>query len=112
MKSLYDILEVRRGATCEEIKASYRRLAMKWHPDRSSEAGNEERFKEVSSAYDVLSDEAKRRAYDETAQSRYPDERAAAAMSRGAEPRTREQVIQGFMKSLFARSYRSRLPPC
>lgn len=65
-KDYYDALGVSRNATVEEIKKAYRRLAMKHHPDRNtSDANAEERFKEVQEAYDVLSDERKRAAYDQ-----------------------------------------------
>jgi curved DNA-binding protein CbpA len=66
MKDLYEVLELKRDASPEEIKASYRRLAMKWHPDRNAGSHEaEERFKLISEAYAVLSDETKRRQYDE-----------------------------------------------
>jgi curved DNA-binding protein CbpA len=65
MRDYYGDLALERGATGEEIKASYRRLAMKWHPDRNAgSAQAEEKFKRISEAYSVLSDEASRRAYD------------------------------------------------
>jgi len=65
MNDLYGVLELSRGATADEIKANYRRLAMKWHPDRNSGSREaEERFKLISEAYAVLSDESKRRDYD------------------------------------------------
>ena len=65
-KDYYDALGVSRNATVEEIKKAYRRLAMKHHPDRNtSDANAEERFKEIQEAYDVLSDERKRAAYDQ-----------------------------------------------
>ncbi len=60
----YDTLGIASTATAEEIKAAYRRLARKYHPDRNKEADAEARFKEVGQAYDTLSDEQKRRAYD------------------------------------------------
>lgn len=63
-KDLYDILEVSRTATQEEIKKSYRRLAKKYHPDIYKGDDAEERFKEINAAYEVLSDEQKRAAYD------------------------------------------------
>jgi len=65
MEDYYSILELPQGAGPDEIKSSYRRLAMKWHPDRnpgSKEA--EERFKKIAEAYSVLADEDKRRNYD------------------------------------------------
>jgi curved DNA-binding protein CbpA len=67
MNDYYATLELARGATDGEIKANYRRLAMKWHPDRNGgSAQAEETFKRVSEAYSVLSEAASRRAYDES----------------------------------------------
>ncbi len=61
----YETLEVAKGATIEEIKKSYRRLAMKYHPDRNQgNAEAETKFKEINEAYEVLKDEQKRAAYD------------------------------------------------
>ena len=64
---LYDILEVDRNATSGEIKKAYRKLALKYHPDKVSEEEREEseiKFKEISFAYEVLIDETKREEYD------------------------------------------------
>lgn len=63
-KDYYQILGVARGASDEEIKKAYRRLARKYHPDVSKEADAKERFQEVSEAYDTLRDKEKRAAYD------------------------------------------------
>ena len=61
----YEILEVERTATDSEIKTAYRKLAMKWHPDRNpNNPEAEEKFKQCSEAYGVLSDTDKRAAYD------------------------------------------------
>lgn len=62
MRDPYQILGVSKSAAADDIKKAYRRLAKELHPDNA--AGNEERFKEVSSAYAILSDPAKRGKYD------------------------------------------------
>ena len=64
-RDYYEILEVTRTANGEEIKRSYRKLAVKFHPDKNpGDHGAEEKFKELGEAYDVLSDAEKRAAYD------------------------------------------------
>lgn len=65
MTDYYDVLEVSKGASSEEIKKAYRKQAIKYHPDKNQ--GNpeaESRFKEISEAYEVLSDKQKREIYD------------------------------------------------
>lgn len=64
-KDYYDTLGVEPGAGDSEIKTAYRRLARKYHPDVSKEAGAEERFKAVNEAYEALRDPQKRAAYDQ-----------------------------------------------
>jgi curved DNA-binding protein len=61
----YAALGVERGASAEEIKKAYRRLAQKYHPDVSKEPGAEARFKEIGEAWQTLKDPEKRAAYDE-----------------------------------------------
>ena len=63
-RDYYDVLGVSRDASEAAIKKAYRKLAMKYHPDRNKEAGAEEKFKEISEAYGVLSDDEKKRQYD------------------------------------------------
>jgi len=64
MTDYYKLLGVSRDADSEDIKKAYRKLAMKYHPDRNSEAHAEDRFKEVTEAYEVLRDSEKRSLYD------------------------------------------------
>ena len=65
-RDYYEVLGVQKGATKEEIKKGYRKLAIQYHPDRNP--GNkeaEEKFKEATEAYEVLSDDQKRQIYDQ-----------------------------------------------
>ena len=64
-KDYYEILGVAKGASADDLKKAYRKLAMQHHPDRNpGDKKAEEKFKEISHAYDVLSDDQKRAAYD------------------------------------------------
>lgn len=69
-KNFYEVLGVDKNASVDDIKKAYKKLALKWHPDRFSNKSEqekkdaEEKFKEISEAYNTLSDENKRREYD------------------------------------------------
>lgn len=64
-RDYYEVLGVDRDASKDEIKKAYRKLALKYHPDRNKAEDASDRFKEISEAYGVLSDEEKRRLYDQ-----------------------------------------------
>jgi len=64
-RDFYDALGVPKSASRDEIQRAYRRLARQYHPDVNKEPSAEERFKEISEAYDVLSDPDTRQRYDQ-----------------------------------------------
>jgi molecular chaperone DnaJ len=63
-RDYYEVLGLTRGASADEIRAAYRRLAKEYHPDINKSEGAEERFKEINEAYAILSDDQKRASYD------------------------------------------------
>jgi DnaJ-class molecular chaperone len=64
-RDYYDILGVSKSASASDLKSAYRKLALKWHPDRNKESGAEAKFKEINEAYEVLSDSGKKAKYDQ-----------------------------------------------
>lgn len=64
-RDYYDILGVSKSASAAEIKSAYRKLALKWHPDRNKEANASEKFKEISEAYEVLGNPEKKSKFDQ-----------------------------------------------
>ena len=122
-KDYYKIMEVARGATQDEIKRSYRKLARKYHPDVSKEADAEARFKELGEAYEVLKDAEKRAAYDQLGSNWKggqefrppPDWNAGFEFSGGGFTGGDAADYSDFFASLFGRDFRTggagRAPP-
>ena len=83
-KDYYAILGVNKSATQEEIKKAYRKLALKYHPDRNpGDKTAEEKFKEINEAYDILKDEQKRAAYDHYGSSAFQNGGASGFSNQG-----------------------------
>lgn len=82
MKTLYEILGIRRTATPEQVTKAYRKLAVKFHPDVAKGDPDEaaKKFREVQEAYDVLSDPERRKIYDETGSTMPPGKKQDAVM--------------------------------
>ncbi|QFY14481.1 DnaJ domain-containing protein [Nonomuraea phyllanthi] len=74
-ETFYQVLGVERGASDDDIKRAYRRLARQLHPDVNPDPGAAERFKRVTEAYDVLSNPSKRKTYDLTGRAPRPGRR-------------------------------------
>jgi len=71
MADFYDVLGVSKNASQQEIKSAYRKLALKWHPDKNKSKEAEGKFKEINKAYEVLSDTKKREMYDQYGESAF-----------------------------------------
>ena len=64
MQDYYSVLGVSKNATNAEIKSAYRKLTLKWHPDRNKDPKAADEFKKINAAYEILSDESKKKQYD------------------------------------------------
>lgn len=98
-RDYYDILGVSKTASADEIKSAYRKMALKFHPDRNKEKNAEEKFKEINEAYQVVSDKEKRTAYDQFGHAAFDPNRGGGA---GADP-----FSGGFKSGPFTWSYSS-----
>src|SRR5919107_4092333 len=105
-KDYYDVLGIQRSAGKEEIKNSYRKLALQYHPDRNKSPGAEEKFKEISEAYAVLSDDEKRKRYDTYGHV------GAEEVFRGSEANFdevfKDKGFGGFAKTIFEQMFGGR----
>ncbi|KAL6985358.1 hypothetical protein U1Q18_018733 [Sarracenia purpurea var. burkii] len=102
----YNILKVNRNATEDDLKKSYRRLAMKWHPDKNptSKKEAEAKFKQISEAYEVLSDPQKRAVYDQYGEEGLkdmppPGSSGNGGFPNGFNPRNAEDIFAEFFGS-------------
>jgi molecular chaperone DnaJ len=84
-RDYYEVLGVQKTASKDDIKDAYRKLAMQYHPDRNKETGAEEKFKEISEAYAVLSDDKKRQQYDQLGHSGFDQRYSSEDIFRGAD---------------------------
>src|SRR5829696_4166459 len=105
-RDYYEVLGIQRSANKEEIKNSYRKLALQYHPDRNKSPGAEEKFKEISEAYAVLSDDEKRKRYDTYGHV------GAEDVFRGSEANFdeifRDMGFGGFAKTIFDQMFGGR----
>lgn len=84
-RDYYEVLGAQRNASKDEIKDAYRKLAMQFHPDRNKDVGAEEKFKEISEAYAVLSDDQKRQTYDQLGHAGFDQRYRQEDIFRGAD---------------------------
>ncbi len=111
-RDYYDVLGVSRNATATEIKSAYRKLALKWHPDKNKNKKEAEtKFKEINEAYEILSNPEKKKTYDQFGHSAFDPSMGGNPFSRAghqAGPFTYSFTGQGInMEDLFGNSGRS-----
>ena len=112
-RDYYEVLGVPKTATEQEIKSAFRRLAKKYHPDVSKEKDAAEKFKEAQEAYAVLSDENKRRKYDQYGHSAFTDDRGGFSGFEGFDFGSMNDIFDdilsgfGFSSSFGGRTSRS-----
>jgi molecular chaperone DnaJ len=105
-RDYYEVLEISKNASKDEIKNAYRKLALKLHPDRNKSPGAEEKFKEISEAYAVLSDDEKRTRYD--TYGHVGPEDAFRGSEANFEEIFRDMGFGGFAKTIFEQMFGGR----
>ncbi|CAG0882548.1 unnamed protein product [Darwinula stevensoni] len=104
-KDYYKILGIAKNASEDEIKKSYRKLALKYHPDKNKAPGAEERFKEIAEAYEVLSDKKKREVYDQ-----YGEEGLKGGIPGGGSGQGFQYTFHGDPRATFAQFFGTSNP--
>jgi DnaJ-class molecular chaperone len=107
-KDFYDTLGIPRGANETEIKKAYRKLAMKWHPDKNAEGKEqaEKKFKAVSEAYEVLSDPGKKKTYDQFGEDGLKDGLGGGGGGGGGfNPQNAEDIFAQFFSGEIGRAH-------
>lgn len=107
-KDFYRILGVAKTANDDEIKKAYRKLALKYHPDKNKAVGAEEKFKEVAEAYEILSDKKKRDIYDQYGEEGLKGEQPTGAGSAGAD--SYSYTFHGDPRATFAQFFGTNDP--
>jgi molecular chaperone DnaJ len=95
-RDYYEVLGVPKGASMDQIKQAYRKLALQYHPDRNKAPEASERFKEISEAYAVLSDQKKREQYDQYGHAGFDQRYTQEDIFRGADFTDFEDVFRSF----------------
>lgn len=108
-RDYYDVLGISRGASDEEIKKAYRKLALQYHPDRNKDPDAAERFKEVTEAYQVLSDAEKRGMYDRFGHSAFERGGAAGADFSNFAGFNIDDIFESFFGTAGSRGARQRV---
>src|SRR3972149_4031134 len=103
-RDYYEVLGVPRNATKDQVKDAYRKLAMQFHPDRNKTPEAEEKFKEISEAYAVLSDDEKRRREEQKKKSRSHEPKSAtfAAVRAPTQAHHRELALDATAREKFS----------
>tara|TARA_Y100000590_G_scaffold452805_1_gene596671 strand:- start:2015 stop:3145 length:1131 start_codon:yes stop_codon:yes gene_type:complete len=110
-RDFYEILGVSKNASDDEIKKSYRKLAMKYHPDRNKgDKGAEKKFKEVSAAYDILKDPQKKASYDQFGHEAFNQGGMGGAQGFGDFAGGFSDIFEEFFGNGFGNSTRRRGP--
>ena len=94
-RDFYDVLGVQKDASKDDIKAAYRKMALQFHPDRNKSPDAEEKFKEISEAYAVLSDDEKRKQYDTYGKEGGMGSEVWAGAARSSRKLTSRMCLQG-----------------